>query len=160
MMKFYTLGVYGTGEGEFFQKILDNRIDVFCDIRARRAVRGARYAFANAARLEAKLRKLKVAYLPVKKLATPPDIRKLQEQVDTESSVSQRERQQLSPEFAAAYTKAVLELFDFRQLVHQLEGLQAERVALFCVEKLPDACHRSLVAGRLQALYGYSIAHL
>jgi hypothetical protein len=76
-MKFYTLGVYGTTEAEFFQKLLDNRIDVFCDIRARRAVRGADYAFVNAARLEAKLEKLKIAYIPVKDLATLPDIKKI-----------------------------------------------------------------------------------
>jgi uncharacterized protein (DUF488 family) len=77
-MKIYTLGVYGTKEAEFFRKLLDNGVDVFCDIRARRAVRGADYAFANAARLEAKLGKLKIAYLPAKELAAPPDIQKRQ----------------------------------------------------------------------------------
>jgi len=159
-MKFYTLGVYGSTEAEFFRKLLDNRIDVFCDIRARRAVRGAIYAFANAARLEAKLGKLKIAYVPVKELATPPGIRKLQKQIDARASVGQREREQLGPEFAAAYKKAVLKSFDFDHLVKQFADLQAERVAIFCVEKFPAACHRSLVAERLHALYGYSIVHL
>ena len=159
-MKFYTLGVYGTKEAEFFQKLLDNRIDVFCDIRARRAVRGADYTFVNAARLEAKLEKLKIAYIPVKELATPPEIKELQNQVDAKMSVGQRQREQLSPAFAAAYTKAVLEPFNFGQLVEQLRDLQAERVAIFCVERFPAACHRSLVAERLHALYGYPIVHL
>jgi uncharacterized protein (DUF488 family) len=159
-MKVYTLGVYGTPEAEFFRKLLDNRIDVFCDIRARRAVRGAVYAFANAARLEAKLVELKIAYMPIKELATPPDIKKLQKQVDAKANVGQRQREQLSPIFAAAYTKSVLGSFDFDQLVQRLQALQAERVAMFCVEKLPAACHRSLVAKRLHALYGYSIVHL
>jgi uncharacterized protein (DUF488 family) len=159
-MKFYTLGVYGSTEAEFFRKLLDNRIDVFCDIRARRAVRGAVYAFANAARLEAKLGKLKIAYLPVKELATPPEIMKRQKQVDAEAGVGQRQRAQLSPAFAAAYTKAVLEPFDFDQLVQQLQNSGAKRVAIFCVEKVPAACHRSLVAERLHALYGYSVVHL
>ncbi len=159
-MKFYTLGVYDTAEAEFFRKLLDNRIDVFCDIRARRAVRGAVYAFANAARLEAKLEKLKIAYMPVKELAAPPDIQKRQRQIDAKANVSQRQREQLSPVFCAAYTKAVLEPFDFIQLVQQLQDLQAERVAFFCVEKVPAACHRSLVAERLHNLYGYSIVHL
>jgi len=159
-MKFYTLGVYGTTEAEFFRKLLDNQIDIFCDIRSRRAVRGAVYAFANAARLEAKLGKLKIAYIHVKELATPPDIKKLQKQIDAKASVSQRQCEQLSPVFAAAYTKAVLESFDFNQLVQQLRDLQAERVAIFCVEKFPAACHRSLVAERLHTLYGYSIVHL
>jgi uncharacterized protein (DUF488 family) len=159
-MKFYTLGVYGTTEAEFFRKLLGNRIGVFCDIRARRAVRGADYAFANAARLETKLEKLKIAYIPVKELATPPNIQKLQRQIDAKAGVSQRQREQLSPVFAAAYTKTVLESFDFDQLIQQLKALQARRVALFCVEKSPAACHRSLVAERLHALYGYSIVHL
>jgi hypothetical protein len=76
------------------------------------------------------------------------------------ASASQRQREQLSPVFAASYTKVVLESFDFNQLVQQLQDLQAERVAIFCVEKLPAACHRSLVGERLHALYGYSIVHL
>jgi uncharacterized protein (DUF488 family) len=159
-IKLYTLGVYGTTAAEFFRKLLDNRIDVFCDIRARRAVRGADYAFANAARLEAKLEELKIAYIPVKELATPPDIQKRQRKIDAEAGVGQRQREQLSPAFAAAYTKAVLESFDFDQLVQRLKELRARRVALFCVEKFPAACHRSLVAERLHALYGYSIVHL
>lgn len=159
-MKIYTLGVYGTKEAEFFRKLVDNGVDVFCDIRARRAVRGADYAFVNAARLEAKLGKLKIAYLQAKELAAPPDIQKRQKQIDAKANVSQRERERLSPVFTAAYTKAVLESFDFDRLVQQLRKLQAKRVALFCVERLPGACHRSLVAERLHALYGYSIVHL
>ena len=51
----YTIGVYGLSEKEFFQKIIDNNIDTFCDIRLRRAVRGAQYAFANSQRLQKKL---------------------------------------------------------------------------------------------------------
>ena len=159
-MKFYTLGVYGTKEAEFFRKLVDNRIDAFCDIRARRAVRGAVYAFANAARLEAKLGKLKIAYMPVKELATPPKIRELQKQVDAKARVGQRQREELSPAFTAAYTKTVLKSFDFDRLLQQLQALQAKRVALFCVEKAPAACHRSLVAERLHALYGYSVVDL
>lgn len=159
-MKIYTLGVYGTKEAEFFRKLLDHGVDVFCDIRARRAVRGAEYAFANAARLETKLGKLKIAYLPAKELAAPADIQKRQKEIDARANVSQRQRERLSPAFTAAYTKAVLEPFDFDQLLQHLKNLRARRVALFCVEKLPGACHRSLVAERLHALYGYSIVHL
>jgi uncharacterized protein (DUF488 family) len=159
-MKVFTLGVYGAHEAEFFQKLIDNRIDVFYDIRARRAVRGADYAFANAARLEARLAELKIAYLAIKDLATPPEIKKLQTQTDTEAGVAQRHREQLIPAFVSSYTSAVLDSFDFDGLVQQLRVLKAKRVALFCVEKLPSACHRSLVADRLHALYGYSIVHL
>ena len=57
-MKFpaiYTIGVYGSSEKEFFQKLADHGIDSFCDIRLRRAVRGSQYAFANSQRLQGKL---------------------------------------------------------------------------------------------------------
>jgi hypothetical protein len=39
-MKFYTIGVYGSTEKDFFEKLIENRIDTFCDIRQRRGVRG------------------------------------------------------------------------------------------------------------------------
>ena len=59
----YTIGVYGSSEKEFFQKLIDNNIDTFCDIRLRRAVRGAQYAFANSQRLQNKLSDLSITYL-------------------------------------------------------------------------------------------------
>jgi hypothetical protein len=31
-MTFYTIGVYASTEHEFFQKIIDNEIDTFCDV--------------------------------------------------------------------------------------------------------------------------------
>jgi len=42
-MKIYTTGVYGATEQEFFQKLAENRIDAFCDIRRRRGVRDSEY---------------------------------------------------------------------------------------------------------------------
>jgi len=56
----YTIGVYS--ENEFFQKLIDNEIDSFCDIRRGRAVRGSQYAFANSQRLQEKLRGLSIKY--------------------------------------------------------------------------------------------------
>lgn len=44
-MEFFTIGVYNSNENTFFKKLVDNRIDTFCDIRQRRGVRGAEYAF-------------------------------------------------------------------------------------------------------------------
>ena len=40
-MKIYTIGVYNSTEQEFFNKLVDNNIDTFCDIRQRRGVRGS-----------------------------------------------------------------------------------------------------------------------
>lgn len=159
-MRLYTLGVYGTPEGEFFRKLRDNQIDTFCDIRQRRAVRGAMYAFVNAVKLQEKLSALKINYEYVKELAATQTIRDMQKKIDTEIGTGQRQRERVSPEFIAAYTKTVLEPFDFDQLVKRLQSLHAKRVVLFCVEKSPAACHRSLVAERLHDRYGYPLVHL
>ncbi len=61
-MTFYTIGVYASTEHEFFQKIIDNEIDTFCDIRQRRGVRGAKYSFANSNRLQQRLIELDIKY--------------------------------------------------------------------------------------------------
>ncbi len=42
-----TLGVYGRSEAEFFATLQHAQVDLFCDIRRRRGVRGRDYAFAN-----------------------------------------------------------------------------------------------------------------
>ncbi|GHT08753.1 hypothetical protein AGMMS49525_17880 [Bacteroidia bacterium] len=54
-MRLYTIGVYGSTEKEFFNKLVENRIDTFCDIRQRRGVRGSEYAFVNNNYLQRKL---------------------------------------------------------------------------------------------------------
>jgi uncharacterized protein (DUF488 family) len=159
-MKFYTLGVYGTAEAEFFQKLRDSKIDTFCDIRQRRAVRGSTYAFVNAVKLQTKLAKLGINYEYVKALAAPAEIRNLQKRIDAKTGTGQRQRERVSPEFIAAYNKTVLKPFDFNQLLSRLKTLKAQRIAIFCVEQSPAACHRSLVAKQLHARYGYPVVHL
>ncbi len=54
-MKIYTIGVYGSTEEEFFGKLTKSKIDLFCDIRQRRGVRGRQYAFVNSSYLQKKL---------------------------------------------------------------------------------------------------------
>ncbi len=46
-MNIFTIGVYGSTEQQFFDKLIENRIDTFCDIRQRRGVRGKEYAFSE-----------------------------------------------------------------------------------------------------------------
>lgn len=57
-MEFFTIGVYNSTENEFFNKLTQNNIDTFCDIRQRRGVRGAKYSFVNSNRLQEKLNDL------------------------------------------------------------------------------------------------------
>jgi uncharacterized protein (DUF488 family) len=83
-MIFYTIGVYGSTEKEFFKNITDNKIDTFCDIRQRRGVRGSKYAFVNSNRLQQRLHELDVKYGHVLELAPNTEIRELQKEVDAQ----------------------------------------------------------------------------
>jgi hypothetical protein len=64
-----TIGVYGFDADRFFAAVLDARTDLFCDLRARRGVRGREYAFVNARRLEQRLGELGIAYRHFPELA-------------------------------------------------------------------------------------------
>ena len=73
-----TIGVYGFTEAAFFQALLDAGVDSFCDVRARRGVRGSRYAFSNSRRLQARLADLGIEYHHFPNLAPTAEIREIQ----------------------------------------------------------------------------------
>jgi len=155
-MKFpeiYTIGVYGLSEKEFFQKIIDNNIDTFCDIRLRRAVRGAQYAFANSQRLQNKLGDLSITYLHETGLAPTTEIIKLQDKFDKEHKIQRRKREELTDVFKTAYSNRILSKFDIRQFIKGLENSGTKKLVLFCVERSPNACHRSLVTDKLKETF-------
>lgn len=159
-MEFFTIGVYNSTENEFFQKLIDNKIDTFCDIRQRRAVRGSKYAFVNSNRLQNKLTELDIKYGHVIKLAPPIEIRELQKQADLQNQELKRERQSLGEVFSSEYKKQILENFDFEIFIENLENIGASRIVLFCVEERPEACHRSIVSNKLQEKYSYNVTHI
>ena len=92
-----TIGVYGYDEDEFFAALQEAGVDLFCDIRLRRGVRGAQYAFANSQRLQARLEEMGIAYLHRKDLAPTKEIRSLQFAADDAKKVAKRQRDTLSP---------------------------------------------------------------
>lgn len=157
--EFITIGVYGFDEEAFFQALQDAGVTTFCDIRQRRGLRGSTYAFANSQRLQARLAELGIRYLHRKDLAPTPEVRARQDAADKRNKVAKRQRTTLGPEFIEAYREEVLADFDARQFVEEL-GPDAGVVALFCVEREPAACHRSLVAERLEADMGVEVQHL
>lgn len=156
--KIITLGVYGATEAGFFTALRDAHVDTFCDIRARRGVRGSEYAFVNSQRLQAKLAELGIRYLHLKELAPSEALRKRQYAADTADRVAKRKRTELSELFVAGYRE---ERHDFAsaKFLEQL-GPDARVVALFCVERAAEACHRSLLAARLQRDLGVEVVHL
>lgn len=157
-MRLLTIGVYGFTEDSFFQALQDAGVDTFCDLRARRGLRGPEYAFANSAHLQQRLAELSIRYIHVKELATPDAIRARQLEEDHQAHLGQRSRQRLGDSFKEAYRATCLANFDTDAFRLQLGEAQA--VCLFCVEREPEACHRSLVADHLSEALGLAVTHL
>lgn len=158
-MNIVTIGVYGFTEAGFFQALAEAGVDTFCDLRWRRGVRGAEYAFANSVRLQRRLGAMGVRYRHVRELAPNPELRQRQYEADAATGTAKRQRAALSAGFIAGYREACLRPFDSRTFVEQI-GSEAKTVALFCVEREPGACHRSLVAERLHQDLGGQLLHL
>lgn len=158
MMRLMTIGVYGFDEAGFFQVLQSAGVDTFCDIRLRRGVRGHEYAFANSAYLQQRLAELGIRYIHVKALAPTNEIRAKQFEADHQAHVGQRSRQRIGEAFAQAYKAERLTTFDAAAFVRDLGA--ATGVCLFCVERDPEACHRSLVAAELERVLGVTVEHL
>ncbi|WP_119065366.1 DUF488 domain-containing protein [Aggregatilinea lenta] len=154
-----TIGVYGFTADHFFDTLTNAKVDTFCDVRFRRGVRGPEYAFANSQRLQTRLEALGIRYLHLKDLAPSDAIRKNQQAVDKKAGTGQRGRTTLSAPFIAAYQREVLRSFDASAFLETL-GDSAEIITLCCVERWPDACHRSLLADRLAHDLGVEVQHL
>lgn len=148
MINIYTIGVYGLSETQYFDKLITAKIDTFCDIRRRRGVRGAKYAFVNSKQLQSKLAELGIRYVYLQQLAPSKEIRDKQKEADKASRIQKRERTALSDGFISAYRNECLSQFDIQNFLEAL-GPSAKNVVLFCVEANPQACHRSIAADLL-----------
>jgi uncharacterized protein (DUF488 family) len=143
-----TIGAYGFNERTFIDALKAAGSDLFIDIRARRGMRGSAYAFANATRLQASLQSAGIRYTHAKELAPSEEVRDAQRTADAASGVAKRDRSRLGPAFVSAYELQCLSGFDPKQFA-DVYIKDARRPVLFCVEREPEACHRSLVAPRL-----------
>jgi uncharacterized protein (DUF488 family) len=151
-----TIGVYGFTEKGFFDALQAAGVDLLCDLRRRRAVRGTHYAFANSARLQAQLAERGILYRHI--LALAPDIALVKQLHADFNHLPKRQRDRLNTRYIDAYTERYLSHFDARDFIESLGP--ATTVALFCVETTPQACHRGLISDRLEADLGIHIRHL
>ena len=113
----------------------------FCDIRARRGVRGPEYAFANSRRLQDRLRTLGVAYSHRPDLAPSASLRSALAEADAAAGVRRRARTRLDVGFADAYAAERLSGLDAASFLAAATAVGP--VCLFCVEREPAACHRT-----------------
>jgi uncharacterized protein (DUF488 family) len=153
-----TIGVYGWDLSSFLGALESADVRVLFDVRQRRAVRGPEYSWANSTRLRRALAEAEIEYQHHLELAPTTELRHLQYAEDARQGVGKRSRVELAPEYARRYTEEILDPVGVERLVGELPADGAG--ALFCVERDPEACHRSLVAARLAAEYGVSVSHL
>jgi uncharacterized protein (DUF488 family) len=152
-----TIGVYGFDRETFLATLADAGVDLVLDVRQRRGVRGSEYAWANAHRLQDALKDAGVGYSHLKELAPTTELRQAQYRADAQRGEGKRSRTVLAPEYANGYTEGILDRVDLAPIVKWIGGSKA---ALLCVERDPEACHRSLIAARLQRDWDFSVEDL
>jgi uncharacterized protein (DUF488 family) len=153
-----TIGVYGFTAQAFIERLRETDVGLLMDVRQRRGVRGSEYAWANSARLQTALAEAGIEYRHHKELAPTTDLRQLQYREDDRQGVGKRSRTQLALEYRERYVAEILDQADLDAVVAELPTDRA--AALMCVERDPEACHRSLIAERLASEYGVEVTDL
>ena len=151
-----TIGVYGWTLERWLAALHGAGVVLVADVRQRRGVRGSEYAWANSKRLQAALEDARIGYRHHPELAPTTELRRLQYAEDARLGVGKRSRDVLAPAYVERYEREVLAQVDLSAFAASLpDGV----TALLCVERDPEACHRSLVAARLARL-GLPVGHL
>ena len=153
-----TIGVYDRTFEKWLGALRGAEATQVLDLRQRRGVRGTRYAWANSTRLQAALAEAGIEYRHRKELAPTTELRELQYREDDRLGVRKRSRVELAAEYRQRYLREILSRVPLRPIVEAMPVDGA--AALMCVEADPEACHRSLVAERLEAEFGLTVEHL
>ena len=153
-----TIGVYGFTVDTFLAALRAANVGLVLDVRQRRGVRGPEYAWANSVRLQAALAEAGIEYRHHKELAPTTELRHVQYREDDRLGVGKRSRVELAPEYRGRYLREILDQVDLTPVVAEMPTDATS--ALLCVERDPEACHRSLIADRLAAEYALPVTHL
>jgi uncharacterized protein (DUF488 family) len=153
-----TIGVYGFDLDSFLAALRDADVRKLIDVRQRRGVRGPEYAWANSKRLQTALADAGIEYRHHRELAPTTELRHLQYAEDDRRGVGKRSRTELAPAYVERYTREILDPAPLEPVVEDMP--RDGRAALLCVERDPEACHRSLIAARLAEEHGLSVLHI
>jgi len=153
-----TVGVYQSNLEDFLDTLRHHQVAMVVDVRQRRGVRGREYAWANSLRLQAALAQAGILYRHDPELAPPTELRQLQYREDDRLRVGKRSRVELADEYRRRYLHEVLDQVDLGAILGSLP--EDATSALLCVERDARACHRSLIAARLQDQYGVPTINL
>jgi len=151
------VGVYGATLDSFLDALRRADVKLVYDVRQRRGVRGREYAWANARRLQDALDGAGIGYEHRVDLAPTTELRQLQYREDARLGERKRSRAMLADAYVDGYTAEILDKVDVGAFVEALP--QDGAAALLCVEREPEACHRSLIAARL-AEHGVDVVDL
>ena len=99
-----------------------------------------------------------MAYEHHKELAPTTELRHLQYAEDARRREGKRSRTVLAQEYTTRYTREILDQAPLDAVAAELPTDGA--AALLCVERDPEACHRSLIADRLAAEHDIAVSHL
>ena len=153
-----TIGVYGFTAERFLEALRAADVRQLLDVRQRRGVRGPEYAWANSRRLQAALAEAGHRIPPPPRAGADDRAAALAIQGGRPARRGKRSRTELAPEYVEGYTREILDQVDLAPIVAAMPA--AGRAALFCVERDPEACHRSLIARRLTERHGVPVIHL
>ncbi|HEY2161370.1 MAG TPA: DUF488 domain-containing protein [Solirubrobacteraceae bacterium] len=153
-----TIGVYGWDLKSFLAALRTDGVTLLVDVRQRRGVRGREYAWANSVRLQAALALAGIGYRHHLELAPTTELRRLQYAEDARQGVGKRSRTVLATQYRARYTREILDRVELASFVEALPREGAS--CLLCVERDPEACHRSIIAERLAAEHDAVVGHL
>lgn len=153
-----TIGVYGFDIAAFLERLRDANVHLLLDVRQRRGVRGPEYAWANSLRLQTALTQAQIQYRHHRELAPTTELRQLQYADDHRQGVGKRTRRELAADYTRRYTAEILDHADLLPIVTTLPA--DGTAALLCVERDPEACHRSLIAQRFAEQHDIAVEHL
>ena len=153
-----TIGVYGFTLEAFLAALRKAGVDVLLDVRQRRGVRGAEYAWANSQRLQRALADAGIEYRHVKELAPTTEMRQAQYAEDAAKGEGKRTRTVLSDAYRRAYVSEILDRAELAEVLGEFDD--SVTGALLCVERDARACHRGLIAERLAAEHRMPVEHL
>ena len=106
----------------------------------------------------ARCREAGVAYEHHRELAPTTELRRLQYREDDRLGVGKRSRVELAREYRERYTVEILDPVDLAPVLEAMPRDHAS--ALLCVEREPQACHRSLIAERLARDHDVAVVDL
>ena len=130
MPRIATIGVYEFDATSFVAALDEAGVTKVLDIRQRRGVRGASYAWANAQRLQRLLAEARIGYEYHPELAPDTELRHLQYRDDDRQGVGKRSRVRLAPEYVREYTEEILDLVPLEPLHPAAAGPRRGRAAV------------------------------